>query len=757
MVTEHLMKARARWILNIGWIVVVPLLAGGCLESSQTSDSAAALAEPLGEIPGDISESEVANEIAAEAADSNKSISDAAFQPVATERVVPASLDVSPALAELLHLADSSADETVMLAFVTNSSGPFELGADEIIYLRDIGVPSAVITAILQRDDALQASASQMLISPGTSRDPGANIQNPMAPAALPPSVPSDATVMIAPAPFPVSYAPVEDVVPEPDVVDADYAGFDEALAPYGNWMDVAGYGRCWQPRVVVVNAGWQPYFDGGRWVYTDCGWCWKSDYSWGWAAFHYGRWFQHNSLGWCWKPDHLWGPAWVCWRYEERHCGWAPLPPGADFRPGIGLTFHARPVSAQCDFGLRPRAFRFIPFQHFSDHHLPRFAVAHDQADRIFHATRVSMGITARGSTAMNLGISPAMVSAATRTPVHPIAIRETTTPTRVHAERLGGRATTLPVYRPNQIATFPVRALPRIEDRTEGRTLPANEVPATASSGTQPHRIETGAHNPRFEAVQHGGDSVRSVAGPHQPLILHGGGRSYAEEIEGRHAESLPRNSLVVIGHNRETAARFAREQSGAAHPDWRRPATLAAATDIETMPAARDTESPGRYQPDFPLAASARGVLSESSQHNLGHARRTHSSMNTSASVPSAQQTETERPEANPQSAYQAWVTAVNRSAWQAPTHQEPSRPVVQHEPVHRQAPLPEQPASSQYPTPERQTAPEVPRQHVEPAPTRQPERHPSESRPANSGGGSSSSSRQEQSSSAARHSR
>jgi hypothetical protein len=400
-----------------------------------------------------------------------------------------------------------------------------------------------------------------------------------------------------------------------------------------------------------------------------------------------------------------VWGPAWVCWRYEERHCGWAPLPPGADFRPGIGLKFHARPVSAECDFGLRPRAFRFIPFQHFNDHHLPRFAVAHDQADRIFHATRVSMGIGARGSTAMNLGISPGMVSAATRTPVHPIAIRETATPPmRVHAERPGGRATTLPVYRPTQIATFPVRALPRIEDRTGGRTLPANEVAATASSGAQPHRIETGAHNPRFEAVQHGGDSVRSVAGPHQPLILHGGGRTYAEEIEGRHAESLPRNSLVVIGHNRETVARFAREQSAAAHLDWQKPATFAAEKDIETMPAARDSESPGR-----------------------------------------------------PQSAYQAWATAVNRSAWQAPAQQERSRPVVHHEPVHWQVPLPEQPASSQYRTPERQTAPEAPRQHLEPAPTPQPERHASESRPANSGGGSSSSSRQEQSSSLGRHSR
>ena len=41
---------------------------------------------------------------------------------------------------------------------------------------------------------------------------------------------------------------------------------FQDSLAPYGNWVDVAGYGRCWQPTVVVANPGWQPYFNCGGW-----------------------------------------------------------------------------------------------------------------------------------------------------------------------------------------------------------------------------------------------------------------------------------------------------------------------------------------------------------------------------------------------------------------------------------------------------------------------------------------------------------
>ena len=43
---------------------------------------------------------------------------------------------------------------------------------------------------------------------------------------------------------------------------------FYETLSPYGSWVNVDGYGMCWRPTVAVVNPGWQPYADRGRWVY---------------------------------------------------------------------------------------------------------------------------------------------------------------------------------------------------------------------------------------------------------------------------------------------------------------------------------------------------------------------------------------------------------------------------------------------------------------------------------------------------------
>ena len=75
-------------------------------------------------------------------------------------------------MAEVLKLADAGVDESVMLAFITNSASTFNLGAEEIIYLNDIGVPSAVVAAMIQRDQALKASLA--------NTGPG--------PAALPPA-----------------------------------------------------------------------------------------------------------------------------------------------------------------------------------------------------------------------------------------------------------------------------------------------------------------------------------------------------------------------------------------------------------------------------------------------------------------------------------------------------------------------------------------------------------------------------------------
>src|SRR2546425_423778 len=104
------------------------------------------------------------------------------------------------------------------------------------------------------------------------------------------------------------------------EVAPGDY---QQALAPYGAWVDDGSYGHVWQP---AVGEEWQPYVD-GSWAWTGDGWTWESDEPWGWTL-HYGRWALSPVFGWVWVPGDVWGPAWVDWFSGDGFVGWAPLSP---------------------------------------------------------------------------------------------------------------------------------------------------------------------------------------------------------------------------------------------------------------------------------------------------------------------------------------------------------------------------------------------------------------------------------------------
>lgn len=115
------------------------------------------------------------------------------------------------------------------------------------------------------------------------------------------------------------------------------YQQFYDDLSPYGNWIMYPGYGYVWAP----YDVGFLPYQTNGRWVYTQVGWTWVSNYRWGWAPFHYGRWFRDRSYGWLWVPGYEWAPAWVAWRGGGGYYGWAPLGPGMSINISIGIIPH--------------------------------------------------------------------------------------------------------------------------------------------------------------------------------------------------------------------------------------------------------------------------------------------------------------------------------------------------------------------------------------------------------------------------------
>ncbi|MGC3998471.1 MAG: hypothetical protein QM767_13795 [Anaeromyxobacter sp.] len=145
---------------------------------------------------------------------------------------------------------------------------------------------------------------------------------------------------------------------------------FQGSLAPYGQWVNVAGYGMVWRPHVA---AGWRPYYY-GRWEWTNEGWLWVSDEPFGWAAYHYGRWTYDGYYGWVWVPGYQWAPAWVTWRYSGDVVGWAPL------GPGVSVYVNAYPY---VDFW-----WTFVPCTHFVAYPVYSVAYAPTYGRRYFYAT---------------------------------------------------------------------------------------------------------------------------------------------------------------------------------------------------------------------------------------------------------------------------------------------------------------------------------------------------------------------------------
>jgi hypothetical protein len=371
---------------------------------------------------------------------------------------------VSPSAAEVVRLAQAGTSEEVIVSYVQNSPAAFELTADQILYLRDIGVTSPVITAMLSRDTTLR---SQPMPSGSVSAPPSVQMPPPEAAAVSAPLVPEAPPTYVSSPPPDVSY-------------------FYDGLSPYGTWVQLDGVGWCWQPRTVVLNHGWRPYCDSGHWVYTEAGWFWQSDYSWGWAPFHYGRWHLHERCGWVWLPDRVWGPAWVTWRSEGDHCGWAPLPPHAEFDVHLGFRFNGVRVASTFDFGLRPEHFTFIAVHDFNNHDYAHHRLAPAEVTRIYTHTTVINNYAVHNNTVINNGIKVDRVAAATHTEIRKVAIRDAPAGSTATAVTRGGSRAEVAVYRPELKA--PVHPVNIVAQKVDQRHPVIQHAPAVVPASRRP-----------------------------------------------------------------------------------------------------------------------------------------------------------------------------------------------------------------------------------------------------------------------------
>jgi hypothetical protein len=304
--------------------------------------------------------------------------------PPANANALPAGIQPGTPAAEVVKLAQAGVDAGVIKNYIAGCPSAFNLDADQIIALTDAGVSTDMVNAMIAHDKNLSVAVAQ------------------------------------PPAPSP---APVDNANSAPPATEMTVNEFNDTLTPYGQWVEVEGYGRCWRPTIVVYDSTWQPYCDRGHWVYTDCGWYWDSDYSWG-VTFHYGRWFHHDHFGWCWWPDTVWAPSWVTWRSSDAYCGWAPLPPFAVYRPGFGFFYRGAGVAIGFDFGLSADCYTFVPFGHFNESHPRYYREEAGRARQIFNQTTVINNYSRNNTFIVNGGIAIDRIRGATHRPLEPVAV---------------------------------------------------------------------------------------------------------------------------------------------------------------------------------------------------------------------------------------------------------------------------------------------------------------------------------------------
>jgi hypothetical protein len=191
---------------------------------------------------------------------------------------------------------------------------------------------------------------------------------------------------------------------------------FYDNLSPYGEWVQDPDYGYCWHPTNVDEN--WQPYTD-GYWAYTDSGWTWVSYEDYGAIVYHYGRWANLPGEGWVWVPGYQWAPAWVSWRSNDDYVGWAPLPPEAHFRAGLGFGGW---VDAHFDIG--PGCFSFVRCGDFGAPALGGVILDRGQNVTIINRTTNITNITVNNSNIYNGGPSYAMLSARSTHPIQTLKL---------------------------------------------------------------------------------------------------------------------------------------------------------------------------------------------------------------------------------------------------------------------------------------------------------------------------------------------
>lgn len=237
---------------------------------------------------------------------------------------------------------------------------------------------------------------------------------------------------------------------------DISLQSFYDELSPYGTWIQDSQYGYVWRPD--VEQGDFRPYYSNGRWVMTEYGNTWVSDYDWGWAPFHYGRWVYNRYSQWVWIPDTVWGPAWVSWRSGGGYYGWAPMGPG---------------MNINVNFNIPDLWWVFVPQRNIYYNNFPRYYSRRNVT--IIHNTTIINNVYSRNSRNYYTGPRADDIRRSTRQAVPVYSIDRSSRPGRSSIS--GNR---VEIYRPNGRSSRETNAgniAPRNPVRGEGYASPRTD----------------------------------------------------------------------------------------------------------------------------------------------------------------------------------------------------------------------------------------------------------------------------------------
>ena len=147
-----------------------------------------------------------------------------------TESSVPARTPyLSAGLPEIVKMHQAGVDASVLLAFVQNAPVAYHPSAKEIIYLRDQGLSSEIISALLRRGGELRERAAEAARDERSRAAPP-----PPAPAAPPTPASPSPPQAAAPAAVVVYANPVQPVYTTPSYVS--YPAYSYASPAYYNY-----------------------------------------------------------------------------------------------------------------------------------------------------------------------------------------------------------------------------------------------------------------------------------------------------------------------------------------------------------------------------------------------------------------------------------------------------------------------------------------------------------------------------------------